>query len=88
MEFILDEVIVALWWVGSDNNLHFRSVSEEEYVNHYIKVIQSMTKKNALKKFTSKTGGKNSGMLHQAPLQLMEPGQFFFSCFDFIVRRT
>lgn len=66
-----------MWSVGTDNNLYFRSFFGEEYVNHYIRVIRSLTKK-ALKKFTFKTGGKTGDVLHQALLQLMEPGQICF----------
>lgn len=77
MELILDKAIVAVWSVGSDDSLHFRCLSGEEYVNHYMKVIRSVTTR-ALKKFTSKTGGKTSSMVYQASLQLMEPGQICF----------
>lgn len=88
MEFILDEVIVALWWVGSDNNLHFRSVSEEEYVNHYIKVIQSMTKKKCPKEIYFQNWRQKQWYATPGSFATDGTRSIFFSCFDFIVRRT
>lgn len=72
MELILNKLIAVARSMCWEYKLHFRYLSRREYINHYMKVIWSL-RKDAVKKFASKTRSKSRGMLYQTPLILMGP---------------
>lgn len=86
MELILDKLIVVARSLCWEYNLHFRYLSGRQYVNHYMKVIWSLTT-DAVKKLASKTGSKTRGVLYQTLCYCWD-GVRFVSCLDFIVRRN